>query len=209
MARQYKQSPKGIALHAWINKADTKFNADGLYHVDHILEGDDAETFRKKIDADVEAALAEHIKEMKPGEAKKWGPHYPYTVEENEDTGAETGRIVFKYKQNAVIHMEDGTKKGIKISVRDAKNKVTATPIYSGDVIKLLYAPRVTIATSNKTVGIRLDFCAAQIIKKGERKGGGGGFSEEDGYEDEHGFSEDEASKDGQAKAETSDDGDY
>jgi hypothetical protein len=208
VARQYKQSPKGIALHAWINKADVKFNADGLYHVDHIMEGDDAEAFRKKIDEQVEEALREHTKEMKPGEAKKWGPHYPYIVEENEDTGAETGRIVFKYKQNAVIHMEDGTKKPIKISVRDAKNKVTATPIYSGDVIKLLYAPRVTVATSNKTVGVRLDFCAAQIIKKQERKGGGGGFSEEDGYEDEHGFNEEEQEQ-SDNKAPEKDDGDY
>jgi hypothetical protein len=193
MARSYKQSRKGIANHAWINKADTKFNTDGLYHTDIIYDGKVAEDFRKEIDLLVEDALKEHTKEMKPGEAKKWSAHYPYSVEENEDTGAETGRIVFKFKQNAVIHMEDGTKKPIKISIRDAKNKVTPTPIYSGDTIKVLYAPRMTIATSNKTVGIRLDFCAAQIVAKAQRQGGGGGFDEEpDGYEDEHGFSEEE-----------------
>jgi hypothetical protein len=98
MARSYKQSQKGIANHAWINKADTKFNTDGLYHTDIIYDGKVAEDFRKEIDLLVEEALKEHTKEMKPGEAKKWSAHYPYSVEENEDTGAETGRIVFKFK---------------------------------------------------------------------------------------------------------------
>jgi hypothetical protein len=208
MARSYKQSPKGIANHAWINKADTKFNTDGLFHTDLIVEGKPAEDYRKEIDALVEEALREHTKEMKPGEAKKWSAHYPYTVEENEDTGAETGRIIFKFKQNAVIHMEDGTKKPIKISVRDAKNKVTPTAIYSGDIIKTLYAPRMTVATSNKTVGIRLDFCAAQIVKKKERTQGGGGFDEEpDGYEDNEGFSPEEDTQGNQKPA--SDSADY
>lgn len=207
MARKYKQSRKGIAKHAWINKADTKFNVDGLFHTEIIYSGKDAEEFRKEVDADVEAALADHIKDMKPGEAKKWSAHYPYVIEE-DDQGAETGRIIFKFKQNAVIHMEDGTKKPITISIRDAKNNKTPTPIYSGDTIKVLYAPRTTVATSNKTVGVRLDFCAAQIVKKAERTGAGGGFDEEpDGFEDNEGFSEEQTQR-GPNEA-PSDDADY
>jgi hypothetical protein len=197
---RYAISPQGPANHAWVSRADTKFVSDGLYHVDITYEGEVAEEFRKKIDELVEEALAEHTKDMKPGEAKKWSAHYPYEIQEDPDTGAPTGRIIFKFKQNATIQMEDGTLKKITITVRDSQNNVTLTPVYAGDIIRVKYKPRKTVASSNKTAGIRLDFAACQIIAKKERDGGFG--TVDDGYVDDH-------ASEPSSKGNPANDGDY
>ena len=209
MARQYKQGPKGDVRFAHVTTPDTKFNADGLFKIDQYLEGDAAEEFKAEIDAATEEALREHTKDMKPGEAKKWSAHYPYEVEENEDTGAPTGRIIVKYKQNAVIFMEDGSKKPVTISVRDSKNKVTKVPVYARDTVKVLYAPRVTVATANKTVGLRLDFCAVQLLKKAERVAGGGFDEEEGGFVDESDEQETGSGNNRSGSTHEDDSGDY
>ena len=84
---RYQPSPIGIARHSWINKPDTKFNTEGLYHTGLIM-GDgvvstveEAQAFKALIDADVEVAYADEFakltEKMKPGERKAaekaWG----------------------------------------------------------------------------------------------------------------------------------------
>ena len=185
----YKETKKGTALHAHCARPDTKYNADGLFHTDFIhLDDAEGEEFRKEIDQLAEEALEEHLKTITPAQRKKWSIHYPYRLEEDKDTGAETGRIIFRFKQNAVIHLKDGTQKPIEIGLFDAKRKKLkeGTSIFTGDTIKCLYKPRVVVMQSAQKVGIRLDFAAVQLIKKRDGAGSGG-FSEEpeDGFEDD------------------------
>lgn len=187
MGQKYKQSPIGIARHAWINKPDTKYNADGLYHVKLVLQSDDAEAFKKEIDALVEEAYKSEaeLAGLKPADLKKWGKYYPYEVEE-DDQGAPTGYVAFIFKQNAKIKLRDGGVKQFKVGIRDGKNAETDENVFGGSTIRVLYAPRNVKLATAKQFGVRLDFSMVQLIKKAPMTGGG--FDEVDGaYTDDTG----------------------
>ncbi len=174
MGSKYKQSPVGIARHAWVNRPDTKYNADGLYHVELVLQGTEAETLKAEIDALVDAAFTSEaeLAGLKPAEAKKWGKYYPYEVEE-DDNGAPTGYIVVRFKQNAKIKLKDGGIKVFKVGIRDRANKPTEDNVFGGATVRVMYAPRSVKLATAKQFGVRLDFSMVQLIKSAPMTGGG------------------------------------
>jgi hypothetical protein len=176
----YRPSPVGTARFAWVTKPDTKYNEKGLYHVDLIVGAEHAEPERAMIEAEAKEAFEAFVAEsqFKAAEAKKWGIHLPFDDELDGD-GKPTGNTIFKYKQNAQIPLADGSVKTFKMGVRDAKNKEITTPVFGGDTIRVLYAPRAVPMNSLKKVGLRLDFCMVQLIKKANT--GGKGFDEVEG----------------------------
>lgn len=187
--RPYKQSPQGVGRYCWVNRPDTKYNADGVYHLGHVLDGEEAVAHKALIDAEVDRAFLEETKDMTPGELKKWSKYYPYTEETDEENGNSTGRIIFQYKQNAIIRLKDGTTKAFKIGIRDSKNKIVTENVYGGSIIKVMYAPRNVKIVSTHQIGVRLDFSLVQLIKPAERTGAGfdeveGGYVHEDEPED-------------------------
>lgn len=181
MAKTYYESCRGEFLHPWVNKADTKFNADGVFKVKLASEdkAERVEAQKAKIQAAAEAALAEHIADMPKGEAKKWSLYVPFHEEEDKD-GEPTGRTVFDFKQNAKIELKDGSTKEVAIEIRDAKNQVADVRVFSGTIGRILYTMRKIVMSSTKQVGVRLDFFKVQVIKQAERKGGGAWFSSVD-----------------------------
>jgi hypothetical protein len=185
----YKPSPIGIARYAWVNKPDTKYVTDGLYHVDLVLEGDDATAFKAEIDEEVAGAftrLSEVMTEKAKTDAaralllKGWTTYSPYH-EEADDDGVLTGRVIFFFKQNAIIPLADGTKKPFKLGIRDGKNNLTTAPVYGGATIRTMFKPRDVKAVASKQLGTRLDFSMVQLIKAALPTGGGGGFDEVEG----------------------------
>jgi len=124
---------------------------------------------------------------LKPADAKKWGKYYPYVVEE-DDQGAPTGNIIFKFKQNAVIKLRDGGTKTFQVGIRDSANKATDANVYGGCTMRTLYAPRNVKLATAKQFGVRLDFSMVQLIKPAPQSGGGfdeveGGYTEDNGGE--------------------------
>lgn len=206
MAKTYHISPRLRFEHPWLNRPDTKFNEDGLFHVKGIGAGDQVEKMKAVIQAAAEAALAEHVQEMKPMEAKKWGLYVPME-EVEDDNGVATGETKFDFKQNAKITLRDKTTKDIAIELRDAKDNIVDVPIFGGTEGRIMYTLRPIVMTSSKQVGVRLDFFKVQVIKLAERKGGGAGFGAVD---DEDAFvaSEKDASF-GQGQADEEQAGDY
>lgn len=174
MGSAYKQSPIGIARHAWVNKPDTKYNADGLYHTKLVLEGDEAEAFKKEIDAEVDRAFEEEVEvnKLTPAAAKKWTKYYPYEVEV-DDQGAETGKVIFMFKQNAVIKLKDGGVKNFQLGIRDSKNAAITDNVFGGATIRTLYKPRNVKLATQKQFGVRLDFSMVQLLKQAPMSGGG------------------------------------
>lgn len=187
MSTTYHISPIGPFLHPWVNKADTKFNADGLYHVDLILEGSKAEDLKAKIRGASEEYRNTYVEdqEMKPGEAKKWTTYFPFEDEEDPETGEPTGRTIFHFKQNAKIKLKDGSTKEVEIELRDAKDNVIETSVFNEDEGRILFSTRGITMVSTKQAGVRLDFYKVQVTKKNKRSGGGSkGFGAvEGGYE--------------------------
>lgn len=180
----YHISPVGEFRHPWFNRPDTKFNADGLYHTDLILSGKAAEDLAAKIEQAAQAALAEHVQEMKPGEAKKWELYVPYERLE-DDEGNPTGEIAFTFKQNARIpsKKEPSGYKEVKIELRDSKDNVIDVNVWDGSEGRIMFTMRPIVMVSSKQAGVRLDFAKVQITKLQQGGGGGRGFGAvEDGY---------------------------
>lgn len=179
-------SPAGPLVHPWLNKADTKYNADGLYHTDLDASGPEAEATAAKIEAAAVAYLQEYTQEMKPGEQKKWSIYLPFERVEDDD-GNPTGVIRFTFKQNAKItYQKDGQTihKDVQIELRDSKDQVIDVPVFGGTIARVMFSMRGVTTASTKQAGVRLDLAKVQIIKL--QKGGGNsqGFGEvEGGYE--------------------------
>lgn len=181
MAR-FHVSAFGPLIHPWLTKADTKYNADGLFHTELHPEGDEAEAMKKRITEAAQAAFDEETSKMKPGEAKKWSLYVPFEDITDDETGEPTGATKFDFKQNAKIKDRDtGELKPVKIEIRDSQDKpVTGVVIYSGSIGRIMYSMRKIVMTSSKQIGVRLDFSKVQIK---ELKTGGGGFGAiDDGY---------------------------
>lgn len=181
----YRPSPIGIARYPWLNKPDVKFNADGLFKVELVLSGEEAQAFKALIDKAAEEAHAEYTAEMTAGDRKKWSLYTLYEVEEDE-AGNPTGDIHFHFKQNAVIKLRDGETKPISIGLYDSRDEPTTAQVYGGSTIRVLYKTRLIPMTASKQVGVRLDFLKVQVIKLATRDSGQGGFGSVDGgYVDE------------------------
>lgn len=186
LAKKFKFSPFGIAIHPWLNKPDTKFDAEGVYKVDLRMSGAPAQKFMEGVKAASDAALEEYLQKqqdagkMTKGEAKKWTAYYPFEVEEDAE-GNPTGDIIFSFKQNAKIKLKDGTVKDISMVIRDAKDKEMHKPVFGGSELRTMYSMRPIPMTSLKQAGVRLDFAAVQV-KSLKTSGNGPTFGEVDGY---------------------------
>lgn len=181
MATTFHISPIGPFLYPWINKPDTKYNDDGLYACDLVLEGKEANDLKAKIDGAAKAHLNEHTDEMKPGVAKQWELYVPYDEELDETTGEPTGRTIFHFKQNAKIRLKDGSVKDIKIEIRDAADNIINKQVFGGSEGRILFSMRGIVMSSTKKAGVRLDFAKVQVTKLQQGTGGGRGFGAVDG----------------------------
>lgn len=202
----YKPSPFGPAIHPWVNRPDTKFNAEGVFKVGLRLSGKEAEDLKAEIDTDAQAFFDEVTAEMTPGERKKWSIHYPYTVEEDDD-GNPTGDIIFNFRQNAVIKLRDGSTKEVKVGVYDSMDNDMHKPVFGGSILRVMFSKRGIKMVSNKSAGIRLDFSMVQVKELAKGTGGGRGFGKVAGGYVEHADEEDV--EHGQAEASADTGGDY
>lgn len=189
--RLYKDSPFGEAIHPHLLVADTKFNTNGLFHVNLKVDARTPEGARIKaeIDEDAQAAFdafmaSDEGQKLKPAERAKWAVYKPYEEEEDDD-GNPTGYIIIDFKQNATIRMRDGNTKMVEMAIADAAGKRMRKEVGNGSVIRVRYSPRDIPMKSLKQVGIRLDFAAVQVRDYVPAKGGGTGFGAVEGYEDD------------------------
>lgn len=184
--KTFYTSPVGVALYPWINKPDTKYNPEGLFKVKLAVGGDEANTLKAQIDGFVDEAYEEYAKgdEKRPAwtpkDRKAWGKQYPYE-EETDEEGAPTGRILFTFKQNATIHLKDGTTKDVTIGIRDSEDKALDVAIFGGSKLRVMFSPRQSVLQTSKKVGVRLDFALVQVIELAKGSGSSLGFGAYEG----------------------------
>ena len=181
-------TPAGTAQWPWLNKPNVKFNPDGEYSVNLILEGDDASSLCEQLDKLVEASYNEAVTEAKPQDKKRFTKATPYTPEYDED-GTETGRIIFKFKMKANMTSKDGSTWTQAPKLFDAKGgKITGVTVYGGSTIKVAGQAAPYVMPATKMCGVSLKLQAVQVIKLVAGGGMGGdtldsfGFGEEDGF---------------------------
>lgn len=184
---KYFISPPGLARYPWVNAPDTKFDSDGSFKIDLVVEGEAAEALAARIEEAGKEAFEEKLKELPPKDRPKFSLYTPYEYE-TDDEGIRTGRILFKFRQNAKIKLKSGEKRDVKIGIYDSRGEPSSAIVRNGSTVRVSYTIRPILISAAKTVGVRLDFGRVQIIRLAQ--GGGSGF---EAYDGEDGYVEPDA----------------
>ena len=190
-------TPQSVAAFAWLDKPDTKWDADGVFTLTQVFDAND--DLSRLDNAINEAAKARWGTKVKPA-------NLVTPFREGEEGTDFEGKVTLKAKSK------------FKPDLRDAKkNKLPGNvKIFSGDVVKSLLEPVAYESTETvreggkrKTVtvyGVMFRLLAVQLIEKNSTGGNGYGdmFDEEDGYEGDDSVDDGEANEDAD-----DDDGDF
>lgn len=195
-------TPRGVAKFPYLTEPDTKYNADGVYRVALVLEGEDAAKLKKMVDEARKAAYLEHTQEQqakapKGKKLKLVAADPPYKAVTDDEGNEVSGKLEFRFKQNATAKSKaKGKTYTFTIPIFDAKGKpLKGVSVYGGTEMKVAFEfnPFYT-AKVGSGIGLRLK--AVQILKLVSGSGGSAenyGFAEEDGFQaDESAFPETE-----------------
>lgn len=167
---------KGIAQYPWIFDPDTKYDADGQYHIQLIVTKEDAKDMIQRLSAMLDEFKAQTEKEKN----KKVG-----TMDFFEET-PEGDSVQFKFKQKRVLRRKDGSTIEVKIPVFDSCGGAVSanSKMGTGSTVKVCYSPLPYYNAVTKSVGLSLRLVAVQVINLVSYEGGDAkafGFSEEEG----------------------------
>jgi hypothetical protein len=207
MAAKYEMftTPRGVFIYPHLTEADTKFvKPDGEYHTKFALSAEESEPFIKLVKKVLKKYIKANDKELSAKKIKEADRNEIFETEV-DDEGAETGRLIFKFKLKAKVETKnkswlqqprlfDSSAQPIKGEINiwtgsEGKVNVELFPYYMSPPKKGLPG----------TFGVSLRCIGAQILKLVEGEGRSAesmGFgAEDDGYTSaQGGFSdEDEA----------------
>ena len=179
-------TPKGIALFPYLNVADTKFDKDGVYKVTLKLASEESGGVIDQIEKVMEKAQAMAEEAAKAKRKKAKASDLPYS-EELDESGEETGYILFRAKSKASGVNAKGTRWERKIPLFDPKGKPIKVTIKGGSVLKLSLT-LIPWVNPKFEYGVKLQLEAVQVFKLGqgggERSASGFGFEAEEDAED-------------------------
>lgn len=174
-------TPVGVGKFAYIKSKDTEFNPDGDYRIQLELPEADAADLMEKITKAHEDAVKAAKKET--GKKKVKEQDLPFYEREDED-GAGTGIIAFKFKQKSIVRPKNSTPFKKTVAVFDAAGKkMPAIDPWGGSKVKVCFSIS-PYYTASSGAGVTLRLIAIQIIELAEAGGDAEtfGFGEEDGY---------------------------
>lgn len=176
-------TPKGLAQYPSIKTPDTKFNSEGDYKVNLVMEDDEkTNALVSKLEAILED-FYENDDDVLYAISKGRNVVTQDIYEKDEE-----GRIVMKFKQKAVITKKDGSKISVKIRQFDSKGKPIDVNIGRDSVIKVSFTANPYYMPSTRTCGLSLRLLAVQVISLnefGDASAASYGFEEEEGYNGE------------------------
>jgi hypothetical protein len=153
-------TPVGTAKWPYLVEPDTKFNADGEYRVELVLDaGEEAEDLFAKVAAFRDKAAAE-VKKASGGKAVKIAPSFP--VVRNED-----GTISVKAKLKAKVSSKAGRSWEQRPAIFDAKGNPIKTEIRIGSGSRLRLSLEVAPFNSPAIggCGVSARLRGAQVIE--------------------------------------------
>lgn len=176
-------TPKGLAQYPSIKTPDTKFNPEGDYKVNLVMEDDEkTNALVSKLEA-ILGDFYENDDDVLYAISKGRKVVTQDIYEKDEE-----GRIVMKFKQKAVITKKDGSKIPVKIRQFDSKGKPIDVNIGRDSVIKVSFTANPYYMPSTRTCGLSLRLLAVQVISLnefGDASASSYGFEEEEGYNGE------------------------
>jgi hypothetical protein len=191
-------TPRGVASWPRLNTPDTKFDARGKYSAKLRLRADDPEVqaFVAKLTALRDDFLAETVADLKANKkaalALELKPGEIIKVERDQETGDETGYLIFMGSMYASGERKDGSAWTQKPSIFSAKGVKLANPpvISGGSELKLSVEVEPFINQTSKLAVLSVRLKAVQVIKLssgGERSFSDLGFAAEEGDDIEDG----------------------
>ena len=173
---------KGKAMWCKVLEPDTKFNPDGDYSTDILIQEATAAPICEKLDDIVQKAFDQAIKDSpKLKNVLSTSPAYQ-TVYDNE-TGDPTGEIKFKAKLKAIWRARDGRFGEQRPVVVDSKLNPIAKHIAIGNGSDINVNVEVVpyVMQSTKAVGVSLRLKGIQVVNLVEYGNGTSMFGEVEG----------------------------
>jgi hypothetical protein len=161
-------SPVGLAKFPYLVKPDTKFDDRGMFKVDLIISPKEASQI-KSVATKLATDFKKNDVEGNPSR-KKWGLHLPL-LEDIDQDGEETGMMVARFKQAAVIRTRDGRDIQKSVLLFDSQGNRCEDDInpYSGTKMSVAYSMRAYSNPTGKTYGVTFRLIAVQIIELAAR----------------------------------------
>lgn len=181
-----KTTPVGTLVFPHLTTPDDKFNSDGVYHTRMALTTEQADEIQAAADAVLEAYVDADPDDVGAKLAK--AVTRPVADEECDADGRETGKMLVRFKMNAVGKGRNGTftREPAIFDAKAAPIKLSEAPdIWSGTQARVSYELVPYYMASTKSLGVSLRLRGVQIIElsNGDSQGGAAmGFEEEDGY---------------------------
>lgn len=195
---------EGIARFPWLNKPDTKFNADGDYSTGILLTSAAAQPIIDKLTKAAEKALAdakaeliekvENEKGEKKAKAKKalaeiGMQDIPARPEYDED-GNETGNVILTFKMKATRKDKEGNtvKQAPKLFDAGGSPLAASVQVWGGSVVQVAGSINAYYIPGTNLAGASLRLAAVQVVKLSSGSGGTAdsyGFAKKDGYRTE------------------------
>lgn len=190
MAKKLLTTPKGVAVYPHLTKPDTKFKAEGVYHIKVKYESGDAgaEALAKEIDKGMQESLKAariQVTESHGAEkAKKVGlSDKPYSRDEADNS------LTFSFKMNAT---GKSRKTGEAFTMKPVIFDKTGTPVEGmkiggGSIVRVSYEIVPFYKTAKVGAGVTLRLYAVQVVELHEYGANAAsyGFSNEAGEEEE------------------------
>lgn len=175
-------TPQGIAEYPHIEEPDTKFDEEGLYHVNLILDKEQASPIVETMSQILNTFIAT---DTKVKEAKSRGKQF-IIQDFFEDLDGDDIRLKFKQKAT-YTRKSDGKIIQVKIPVFDSKGvPVQDTKIGGGSTIRVCFTANPYYMPATKSVGLSLRLVAVKLI---ELKEWGSNTAEAYGFgEEEEGY---------------------
>lgn len=164
-------SPIGEFQGTHLSTPDRKYSPEGIYKVDLILSGSDAQQFKKEVDEAVEAVFTYEGKKLPLSDRRKAQRYHPYEVT-SEEAGNDSGAIRFRCRQRAKT-VRDGRAEDVVIPIFDsANNLMERVEPLDGTRGRLALQPRAVVLKVRRPIqiGVHLGIIQVQIV---ELKDGG------------------------------------
>ena len=188
-------SPKGRARYPHLLEPDRKFNQKGIYCVELVLDGEDAEKLTAQIEGWYEEAYALMCKREEKKKLKRAA--LPMAAVEDAN-GEETGGTAYRFKMKALVETRDGRSWEQRPDLFDSDGKPMKDNIGPGSLIRVA-GEVYPWYSATLGVGISLRLKAVQVLELSVGAGGsaeGYGFDKEEGYKAPESFDEQFAATD-------------
>jgi len=203
----------GKAVWPWVNRPDTKYEADGVYRMKIAVDPSDAKQWAKaqQMVEQIDAALAGIVAKQREETGKKKVKVFdlPYKMEK-DDADEETGRLLFSFKLKAKGMTKEKVvyDKTVKLFQANGVPLATEKIVGGGSTVQASYEMNA-FYTSAAGVSLRLEAVRVlELVEYTGRDAAGYGFDTDDEYGSAADDEESTGTKDADDEDEDSDEDD-